>query len=152
MERKPSPGTGDADLIIQVVLGWVRSQPDIRAVALIGSHARGTACRDSDIDLVLLARNPDAFRADTTWVDQIDWPSIDAHPQTWADEDYGAAWSRRVWLDRGEVELTLAGLSWADVNPIDAGTRQVIAGGCWILHDPDGLLARLCGKVNSSGR
>jgi hypothetical protein len=101
MERKPSLGTGDADLIIQVVLGWVRSQPDIRAVAVVGSHARRTPRPDSDIDLVLLAMDPDRFRLDETWVDQIDWPSIGAHPETWADEDYGAAWSRRVWLDRG---------------------------------------------------
>jgi hypothetical protein len=39
MDRKPSPGTGDADLIIRAVLGWVRSQPDIRAVALVGSDS-----------------------------------------------------------------------------------------------------------------
>ena len=94
----------------------------------------------------------DAFRADATWVDQIDWQSIGTHPQTWADEDYGVAWSRRIWLDRGEVELTFAGLSWADVNPVDAGTRQVIAGGCRILHDPDGLLARLRSHVIGSDR
>jgi hypothetical protein len=119
---------------------------------LVGSHARGAPRPDSDIDLVLLAKDPDRFRLDETWVDQIDWPSIGAHLQTWVDEGYGTAWSRRVWLDCGEVELTFAGLSWADVNPADAGTRQVIAAGCRILHDPDGLLARLRSNVSGSGR
>jgi hypothetical protein len=152
MDRKPTGGTSDADLTIRAILAWVRSQPDLRAVALVGSHTRATARPASDIDLVLLARDPDAFRADTTWVDQIDWQSIGTHPQTWVDEDYGAAWSRRVWLDREEVELTFADLSWANVNPVDAGTRQVILGGCQILHDPDGLLARLCNEVSGSGR
>jgi uncharacterized protein len=152
MDRKPSPGTGDADLIIRAVPGWVRSQPDIRAVALVGSHVRGTARPDSDIDVVLLVKDPEGFRADATWVSKIDWQSIGTDPQTWADEDYGAAWSRRVWLDRGEVELTFANLSWTDVSPLDAGTRQVIVDGCRILHDPDGLLARLRRDVRGSGR
>jgi hypothetical protein len=153
VERKPTGGTSDADPIIKAILGWViRSQPGIRAVALVGSHARGTPRPDSDIDIVLLAKDAEGLRADATWVDQIDWPSIGAHPRIWADEDYGAAWSRRIWLDRRGVELTFAALSWADVNPVNAGTRQVIAGGCRILHDLDGLLARLCGEMNGSSR
>jgi predicted nucleotidyltransferase len=55
------------DLILRVVLAWATAQPKIRAVALVGSHARGTAGPASDIDLVLLTTPPDSFRADTTW-------------------------------------------------------------------------------------
>jgi predicted nucleotidyltransferase len=124
VERKPTGGTSDADPIIKAILGWARSQPGIRAVVLVGSHARGTPRPASDIDIVLLAKDHEGLRADATWVDQIDVLSIGAHPPTWADEDYGAAWSRRVWLDRGGVELTFAGLSWAAVNPADAGTDR----------------------------
>ena len=40
------------DLIVQVVLVWAKAQPKIRAVALVGSHARGTARPDSDIDVM----------------------------------------------------------------------------------------------------
>lgn len=134
------------DLIVQVVLAWATALPKIRAVALVGSHARGTAHRDSDIDLVLLVTDPHGFRVETAWVEQIDWRAIDTVSHKWQDEDYGAAWSRRVWLgaDCGQVELTFAPLSWANANPLDAGIRHVISGGCRILYDPDALLVRLC--------
>jgi predicted nucleotidyltransferase len=47
------------ELILRVVLAWATAQPKIRAVALVGSHARGTAGPDSDIDLMLLATDPE---------------------------------------------------------------------------------------------
>lgn len=137
------------DLIIRVVRAWATAEPKIRAVALVGSHARGTARPDSDIDLVLLTAESDSFRAEITWVKQIDWHAINIRPQKWRDEDYGAAWSRRIWLgaDYRQVELTFALTSWANTNPIDAGTQRVISRGCRILHDPDALLVRLCEAV-----
>jgi uncharacterized protein len=135
--------------IIRTILAWATAQPKIRAVALVGSHARGAAARgaarqDSDIDLVLLVMDPQGFRADTTWIEQIDWQALDSHPQKWQDEDYGVAWSRRIWpaADSRQVELTFAPLSWANVDPPDAGTRRVISGGakycmiptdCWFV-------------------
>jgi hypothetical protein len=132
--------------IIRTVLVWATAQPKIRAVALVGSHARGTARQDSDIDLVLLVTDLQGFRANTAWIEQIDWQARDSHPQKWQDEDYGVAWSRRIWpaADSVQVELTFAPLSWANVDPPDAGTRQIISEGCQILYDPDGLLVRLC--------
>ena len=137
------------DLILQVVLSWATAQPKIRAVALVGSRARGTAHPDSDIDLMLLATDPNSFRADNTWVAEINWHAIGIRPHLWQDEEYGAAWSRRIWLPdcRWPVELTFASLSWANANSPDAGTRQVISHGCRILHDPDALLARLCKAI-----
>ena len=139
------------DHILQVVLAWATEQPRIRAVALVGSHARETARPDSDIDLLLLATDPDNFRLDTMWVEQINWHSIDTRLQNWQDEDYGAAWSRRVWLDphSREIELAFVGLGWASANPIDGGTRLVISGGCRVLHDPDAFLVRLCRDVEA---
>jgi uncharacterized protein len=117
------------ELILQVILSWATAQPKIRAVALVGSRARGGARPDSDIDLMLLTTDPAAFRADTTWVGQIDWDAIDTRPRKWQDEEYGAAWSRRVWLtDRCvQVELAFAFLSWANADPPDAGTQRVIS-------------------------
>jgi hypothetical protein len=103
--------------IIRTILAWATAQPKIRAVALVGSYARGAARPESDIDLVLLVTDPQGFRADTTWIEQIDWQALDSHPQTWQDEDYGVAWSRRIWpaADSVQVELTFAPLSWAKV-------------------------------------
>jgi hypothetical protein len=137
------------DQIVQVVLAWATAQWKIRAVALVGSHARGTARPDSDIDFMLLATDPDTFRADNTWVAEIDWHAIGIRPHRWQDEEYGVAWSRRIWIPdcRWSVELTFASLSWANADPPDAGTRQVISDGCRILHDPDALLADLCKAI-----
>jgi len=65
--------------IMRTVLAWATAQPKIRAVALVGSHARGAARPDSDIDLVLLVTDPQDFRADTTWIEQIDWQALNTH-------------------------------------------------------------------------
>jgi uncharacterized protein len=137
------------ELILQVVVAWATAQPKIRAIALVGSHARGIARPDSDIDFMLLAMDPESFRADTTWVAEIDWHAVGTRLQKWQDEEYGAAWSRRIWLtDRCvQVELTFASLSWADREPPDEGTRRVISNGCRILYDPDELLCRLCEAI-----
>jgi len=132
--------------IVRAVLAWASAEPKIRAVALVGSHARGAARRDSDIDLVVLVTDSQGFRADTTWLEQIHWQAVDSRAQKWQDEDYGVAWSRRVWLaaDSVQVELTFTPISWANVDPRDAGTFSVISRGCRILYDPDALLVRLC--------
>ena len=36
-----------AERIVQIILAWAKAQPKIRAVALIGSYARGTARADA---------------------------------------------------------------------------------------------------------
>jgi uncharacterized protein len=139
-----------AQRIIQIVLEWAKALPTICAVALVGSHARGTARADSDIDLIVLTTDPQRFRADTAWLRAIDWNVIAARPAEWQDEDYGVLWSRRMWLEpnRDEVEIGFALPSWAEVKPIDPGTQRVITDGCRALHDPEGLLTRLCAAVN----
>jgi predicted nucleotidyltransferase len=43
-----------AERILQIIVDWAKKQPTIQAVAVVGSHARGTARAESDIDLVLL--------------------------------------------------------------------------------------------------
>jgi uncharacterized protein len=141
------------DRIISVVLDWARAQPTVQAAALVGSHARGVARADSDIDFVILTTIPAFYRSDTDWISAIDWSAIAAFPIQWQDEDYGGVWSRRVWLehDRGELEISFGLPSWASVEPLDPGTREVIADGCRILHDPKSLLTRLCAAVAKDG-
>ena len=142
-----------AEHIVQIIADWAKAQPTIQAVALVGSHARGSAGADSDIDLVLIVTDPRAFRDETAWLDTIGWNAMGARPQRWQDEDYGALWSRRLWLEtnHGEIEFGFASPSWDDVNPLDPGTRSVIADGCRILHDPRKILSRLCDAVSGPG-
>ena len=47
---------------------WAAARPDIQALALAGSHARGAARPDSDVDLILLCDEPTRYVQDTTWV------------------------------------------------------------------------------------
>jgi hypothetical protein len=142
----------NAERIIRTIVDWAKAERTIEAVALVGSHARGTARADSDIDLVLLTTNPQAFRADTTWLNNMGWDAIGARLWKWQDEDNGQLWSRRLWLERnlGEIELGFTSPSWAYLNPLDPGTRGVIADGCRILHDPTKILDRLCVAVAGS--
>jgi ribosomal protein S18 acetylase RimI-like enzyme/predicted nucleotidyltransferase len=137
--------------ILDLIAKWVRARQDIRGLALVGSHASGTARTDSDIDLVVLATAPAVLRADTSWLEAIDWSSARVRIANWDDEDYGIAWSRRVRLNSGaELEISFAPVAWAFTDPVDAGTRRVVSDGCRILHDPDGLLAHLCRAVKGS--
>jgi uncharacterized protein len=135
----------DADRIIEAIVNWAKAQPTIQAVALVGSYARATARVDSDLDVVLLTTTPQVFRAETAWLRG----AIGAPVRKWQDEDYGRLWSRRLWLEQNdaEIELGFATPSWADVNPLDPGTRTVISDGCRILHDPFKMLDRLCAAV-----
>ena len=116
-------------------------------MALVGSHARKEARADSDIDLVLLAEDPDKFR-DASSLTEIRWAEAGLLVYGHRDEKYGAAWSRRVWFRPvSEIEFTFVPLSWAEVSPLDGGTGRVISGGCLVLLDPDGLLSRLKSAV-----
>ena len=91
---------------------------------------------------MLLTFHPAAFRADTGWQEAVAWPG--ASVAVWEDADYGAAWSRHIFLTNGaEVELCFSFPAWAATDPVDAGTRAVAGRGCRILYDPQGLLARL---------
>jgi len=130
------------DLLTQITQ-WAQQQTAIRAVLLVGSHARGTARPDSDIDVMCLTRSPDDFRS-AAWITQIQWPSEHGTVAHWHDQTYGVVWSRHMRLTSGqEVELSFGALTWASVMPIDAGTHQVIRDGHHILYDPDGLLNTL---------
>lgn len=129
--------------ILETIADWAQAREDIRGLALAGSHARNEARADSDIDLIVLVKNPSAFR-DVESLTSIDWSRAGAHRKRWADEEYGAVWSRRIWLEpEHEIEFTFASLPWADVSPVDSGTYRVVSDGCRILYDPDGILTRL---------
>lgn len=133
--------------IIQQATYWAVSQESILAVALVGSQARGTATAESDIDLMLLARQPLHFRTSADWLNEIDWG--DLHIESWEDRDYGVVWSRHAQLSnvsntsRIAVELSFGRLSWASITPLDAGTQRVVRDGCRILYDSEGYLSQL---------
>ena len=117
--------------------GWAQSHADIMAVGLVGSQARRTAGADSDVDLVILARDPQVFLLDAAWLDRFG--TVERQQL----EDYGRVQSLRVWYRGGlEVEYGLTDASWAAL-PLDPGTRRVAADGLQVLWERRPLLSRL---------
>jgi predicted nucleotidyltransferase len=116
-------------------VGWAEAQPGVVALALVGSYARGVAGPDSDVDLMILCEQPERYVQETGWVRCF------GPVERWAVEDWGNVSSVRVWYSGGpEVEFGLAAPDWA-AQPLDEGTRRVLADGFLVLHDPRGLLA-----------
>jgi predicted nucleotidyltransferase len=108
---------------------WAAAQPDITAVALIGSYARGAATDKSDIDLLILVAEPHQYLADTSWTTQF---GLVAKQQL---EDYGRVTSLRAWYVNGyEVEYGLTTPAWIQL-PWDEGTQLVFEGGLKILFE-----------------
>ena len=117
---------------------WAAQRHDIRALALVGSWARGTARQDSDVDLILLSVEPE------TYVDGSDWLRGLAEGSLLAPKPWGAITERRLVLTGGlELDIGIGTPSWAGVSPADQGTQSVVARGFGSLYDPDDLLARL---------
>jgi uncharacterized protein len=114
-------------------------KPDIVAIGLVGSWARGDGRTDSDVDVVVLTTSPQSL------LETDDWYSL-IHPKAVLvrAEDFGAVQERRLRLPDGlEVEVGVGAPSWAETASVDPGTRRVVADGLSIIHDPGGLLARL---------
>ncbi len=57
--------------LLSLIIQWAEANSDIVAVLLVGSHARNEATPRSDIDLEILANNPEAFLEDSGWLLQF---------------------------------------------------------------------------------
>ncbi|HEY4475085.1 MAG TPA: nucleotidyltransferase domain-containing protein [Candidatus Paceibacterota bacterium] len=129
--------------IINKVVEWVKTEKDVVALAIVGSYARGTAKEDSDIDIVIITNNPEAYLDSDKWIEQF------GKIKELKKEDYGLMQSRRVfYVDGYEVEFGITIPEWAKTNPIDEGTKMVIADGVKILYDKSGLLNNLLTALN----
>lgn len=133
-----------AERLIAAFEAWSKRTPDCRALALAGSWARGQARLDSDLDLIAVMLNPDAYTAAPDWL----LACLEHYGFTAATspslETYGVARSWRVEAEPAvELELTLVNLDWASTSPVDPGTQRIVSDGIRILADKDGLLAAL---------
>jgi predicted nucleotidyltransferase len=134
----------EVDEVVRRVAEWARDRDDVRALALVGSRARGDARADSDVDLVLLTPAPGAVGDG--------WLAALPRAELVRSGDWGAIAERRARLPSGlEVEVGIGEPSWAATDPVDPGTRRVVADGLRIVHDPDGLLARLVEECGLGG-
>jgi len=116
--------------------GWADAQPDIQAVALVGSYARNAATKTSDIDLVIIANQPETYLQDVAWTRRF------GQVRRQQVEDYGKVTSIRVWYTDGrEVEYGITNESWAAL-PLDEGTHRVISDGMRVLFEREPILSR----------
>jgi len=130
----------DISLFLDSVRQWAGMDGDIRAVVLVGSRARGKARPDSDIDLVILARHPEAYLENGFFY-------LFGSVNSISIEDWGRVTSIRVYYDGGcgavadglEVEFGLTRPDWVEM-PLDSGTRRVLENGFQIVLDKDAAL------------
>ena len=117
---------------------WAKERTDVVAVVLVGSWARGDARMDSDVDVVLLTEDQKPYREGDAWLHELGGVRL-VRTRRW-----GPLTERRFALSSGlEVEIGVAPAYWASTDPVDGGTRRVVADGAAVIYDPEGLLARL---------
>jgi len=125
-----------ADELVKAVALWAENHVDIASVALVGSHARGNARVDSDVDLVLQCASPARYLGDLSWISEF------GVAKDVSVEDYGVVQSVRVFYEDGpEVEYGITSSKWATL-PLDEGTLKVLRDGVKVLLDRDGSLNR----------
>ncbi len=134
----------DAQAFLATLAEWAADHDDLAAVALVGSHARGTARPDSDVDVVILVEEPRRYLDDTGWIGYFGAAGAVEH------EDYGMVQSLRAIYDGLEVEFGLTAPRWAGTEGLDSGTRDVVSDGCRIIFDRHGVLAALMRTVAGS--
>jgi predicted nucleotidyltransferase len=128
--------------LLDGVRAWAADRPDVLAVGLVGSWARGAARPDSDVDLVLVVHDAAGYFAFPAWLAGF------GSPTDRLDERRGALRAMRVWFADGpEVEFGFVRPAWCEVDPVDPGVHRVVRDGLIPLYDPDGLLADLMQAV-----
>jgi uncharacterized protein len=133
------------DAFISRLEHWSAAEPGIQAIALVGSHARGTACADSDIDIIIICTDPSHYLKSTNWL------SAFGEIRNAEREDWGLVQSWRVfYLDGTEVEFGITSKEWCSEAEISSGTGRVISDGAKIVFDPNFLLANLIVAVGNS--
>jgi hypothetical protein len=125
--------TSEMDLSIKAfldrVIYWAMNEPDLLALALVGSHARGKATPNSDVDLILLFNHPEAYLKDRGWISEF------GEPTQVVIEEWGKVTALRVFYADGlEVEYGLSDLDWGS-NPSDEGDARVIRDGLVVLFE-----------------
>ena len=128
--------TEKVNQFLKYISQWASIQSDIQAIALVGSHASGTATETSDVDLVIIIDDPSQYLHNLLWTERFGT----VHKQQ--VEKYGLVTSIRVWYDDGlEVEYGITNDVWA-AEPLDKGTQKVIADGMRILFERGAILSR----------
>lgn len=134
----PLPTRQAIEQLLERIAGWAAAQPDLVAVAVVGSRARGTARPDSDLDLVILSATPERYIDGEDWARELGLGEVraTAHRGMLVEQRLKTAWGL-------ELDIAIGSPRWASVSPLDPGTWRVTGEGLRIVYDPAGLLGRL---------
>ena len=132
------------DELLASISAWAAQHDEIVGVALVGSHARGEAMSESDIDLIILTGDLHRQLGDRSWLSEF------GEVVSVALDQWGIVTSLRVqYRDGPEVEFGIAPARWAWTDPVDRGTRELLRRGMRILYDPNEVLGALADAVGT---
>ena len=135
--------------LLRRIIAWAENRADILALVLVGSSARDELPADewSDIDLVLVAAEPEVYLDSAAWAAEIDEPWI----ATLERGPDGKIVERRVLfrsgIDADFIVIARAGLSAFQAEPL----RSITARGMKILLDKEHLMPELQKEEQRSG-
>lgn len=123
-------------------INWAKSQNNIIGVFLVGSYARNSARKDSDVDLVIITKDSSVYLKDDLWISNFGSVS------RVVDEDWGMVKTKRVFYENNlEIEFNITDSEWIRKNPVDEGTRKVLSDGNKILLDKNGILKSFLNSI-----
>lgn len=140
-----STKTAKFNTFIKQVESWSASDASILGVLLVGSHARGTATEDSDIDLVIICEIPQKYCANSGWITKIFGEAKIGNL-----EDWGLVKSWRAhFRNELEAEFGLTSTKWCSETEIALGTGKVVSDGALIVFERNRLLTELVDAVKA---
>lgn len=123
---------------------FAENEPMIESVILVGSFARGTNTKHSDIDLCIISTDQNHMVKHSDFIHQF---GTVIKKQI---EYYGACTSIRVWYENGlEVEFGMVAPSWIAL-PLDEGTYRVLNDGYQVIVDKKDYFQNLTRSNNGS--
>lgn len=131
----------DVTAFLEMFIRWAGNQPDLKAVALVGSHARDAAAEGADVDLLILSTDVAKYIRDQSWLATF------GEVRQSSQEDWGKVTSLRTFYENGlEVEYGFSTPEWANL-PLDAGSFRVVSDGMKILYDPLDILSTVLTQI-----
>ena len=108
---------------------WAENEEQVESIIVVGSYARGTYKKTSDIDLVIITSNKKEMLKNQNFI------KVFGDVNKSQIEYYGACTSIRVWYKDGkEVEFGIVNPTWIE-KPLDNGTNKVLSDGFKVIID-----------------
>lgn len=108
---------------------WAENEKQVESIIVVGSYARGTYKKTSDIDLVIITSNKKEMLKNQNFI------KVFGDVNKSQIEYYGACTSIRVWYKDGkEVEFGIVNPTWIE-KPLDKGTNKVLSDGFKVIID-----------------